>query len=207
MAKKTDSFYFETFVDCVDYACRAADILNDTFLNFQPDQLHSRLEAIHQEEHGADCKKHELMEALAKEFITPIEREDIILLSQNIDELVDKIEDVLIRAYCNNVRSIRPDALKVCAIIAEGCTAVKDLMEEFPNFKRSKHLKEKIIRINTLEEDADKLFIAGVRDLHCNCTDPLEVFAWHELYIFLEQCVDACEHIADIVESVVMKNT
>ncbi len=207
MAKKQDAFYFNNFVDCVDYACRAATILNDTFQNFKPQELEGRLDVIHAEEHGADCKKHDLMEALAKAFITPIEREDIILLSQNIDELVDKIEDVLIRAYCNNIHSIRPDAMKVCAILVEGCAAVKDLMEEFSNFKRSKTLKEKIIRINTLEEDADKLFIAGVRDLHCNCTDPLEVYAWHELYIFLEQCVDACEHIADIVESVVMKNT
>ncbi len=207
MAKKQDAFYFDNFVDCVDFACRAASILHDTFLNFQPDDLKNRLDAIHQEEHGADCKKHALMEVLAKAFITPIEREDIILLSQNIDELVDKIEDVLIRAYCNNIHAIRPDALKITEIIVEGCAAVKDLMAEFSNFKRSKTLKEKIIRINTLEEDADKLFISGVRDLHVNCTDPLEVYGWHELYIYLEQCVDACEHIADIVESVVMKNT
>ncbi len=207
MAKKQDSFYFENFVSCVDYASRAAAILNDTFLNFKPEELENRLHAIHQEEHGADCKKHDLMEALARAFITPIEREDIMLLSQNIDELVDKIEDVLIRCYCNNVQSIRPDAQKICAILVEGCGAVKDLMVEFANFKRSKTLKEKIIRINTLEEDADKLFIAGVRDLHVNCKDPLVVYAWHEVYIYLEQCVDACEHIADIVESVVMKNS
>ena len=50
---------------------------------------------------------------LAKAFITPIEREDIILLSQNIDEMTDKIEDVLLRIYCNNVQTIRPDALKL----------------------------------------------------------------------------------------------
>ncbi len=207
MAKKQDAFYFDTFVSCVDYASRAAAILNDTFSNFNAQELAGRLDAIHQEEHAADCKKHDLMEALAKAFITPIEREDIMLLAQNIDELVDKIEDVLIRAYCHNIQSIRPDALKICAILVEGCTAVKDLMAEFANFKRSKTLKEKIIRINTLEEDADKLYIAGLRDLHVNCKDPMEVFAWHELYKYLEQCVDACEHIADIVESVVMKNT
>ncbi len=207
MAKKQDAFYFDNFVQCMDFACNAAAILDSTFHNFHPDTLQEQLTVIHKEEHGADCKKHDLMEALARAFITPIEREDIILLSQNIDELVDKIEDVLIRLYCNNIRSIRPDALKMSALIVEGCAAVKDLMMEFSNFKRSKTLRQKVIAINTMEEEVDKLFIAGVRDLHVNCTDPLEVYSWHELYIFLEQCSDACEHIADIVESVVMKNT
>lgn len=207
MAKKQDSFYFNNFVECTEYACRAAAILDDTFQNFDYENLGNRLDAIHAEEHGADCRKHDMMEALAKAFTTPIEREDIFQLSQNIDELVDKIEDVVIRLYCNNIRTIRPEALKICAVLMEACSAVKDLMEDFANFKRSKTLRDKVIRINTLEEDADKLFIAGVRDLHVNCTDPMEVYGWHELFIFLEQCVDACEHIADTVESVVMKNT
>ena len=57
---------------------------------------------------AADEKKHELHNVLAKAFITPIEREDMVLLSQSIDELTDEIEDVLLRIYCNNVKSIRP---------------------------------------------------------------------------------------------------
>ncbi len=207
MAKKQDAFYFDNFVACVDYACAAAAILDTTFHSFDPEKLHDRLTAIHAEEHRADCKKHDLMEVLAKAFITPIEREDILLLSQNIDELVDKIEDVVIRLYCNNIHSIRPDALEMSGLIVKSCAAVKDLMCEFSNFKRSRTLRDKVILINNLEEDGDRLFIAGVRDLHVNCTDALEVHAWHELYIYLEQCLDACEHIADIVESVVMKNT
>ncbi len=207
MAKKQDAYYFETFFACVDHACNAANILNNTFQNFQPETLPQQLEAIHKEEHAADSRKHDLMEALAKAFITPIEREDIILLAQNIDDLVDKVEEVLIRSYSTNLQSSRPDAIKISSLVVDSCTAVRDLMAEFANFKRSKTLREKFIRINNLEEKGDKLFIDAIRDLHVNCTDPLEVFAWHELFRYLEHCVDACEHVADIVESVVMKNT
>ncbi len=207
MAKKQDIFYFDTFVACVDHACRAAGILNETLHNYHPENLRPQLEAIHTEEHAADCRKHELMEVLAKAFITPIEREDIILLSQNIDQLVDTVEDVLMRLYCNNILSIRPDALKTGELIVESCQAVKDLMVEFKDFKHSKKLRDHIIRINTLEEEADALFLQSVRQLHVTSTDPLEVFCWHELYRYLEHCLDACEHVADIVESVVMKNT
>ncbi len=207
MAKKQDAFYFDTFIAAVDCACRAAAILHDTLHNFDPTKLEARLRDIHEVEHEADCKKHELMEVLVKAFITPIEREDIILLSQNIDDLVDKIEDVLIRLYCNNVQGIRPDALKTSELIVKACASVKTVLTEFADFKHSKQLRQHIIDVNDLEEEADKLFISSIRNLHVNSTDPMEVFCWHELYRYLEHCMDACEHVADVVESVVMKNS
>ncbi len=207
MAKKQDAFYFDTFVACVELASQAANILNETLQTFDPQMLPQRLEEIHKVEHEADCKKHELMEVLAKAFITPIEREDIMLLSQNIDDLVDFIEDVLIRLYCNNIQTIRSDALKTSVLIVKSCDAVRELMVEFPHFKRSKTLRQRIIDINTLEEEADQQFISSIRTLHVESTDPMEVFCWHELYRYLEHCVDACEHVADIVESVIMKNS
>ncbi len=207
MAKKQDSFYFDTFIASVDYACQAAAILDETLRNYDPEKLEKQMRIIHEVEHAADCKKHELMEVLVKAFITPIEREDIILLSQNIDDLVDNIEDVLIRLYCNNIQVIRPDALKTSALIVKCCATVKSVMEEFADFKHSKTLRQSIIDVNDLEEDADQLFIQSIRDLHVHSTDPMEVFCWHELYRYLEHCMDACEHVADIVESVVMKNS
>lgn len=207
MARKQDNYYFESFIGCVEHACNAAKLLQETFMDFDPDNLSPRLEAIHIEEHAADCLKHEMLETLAKAFITPIEREDILALSQNIDEMVDKIEDVLIRIYCTNVRSIRPDAVEITSLISRGCSAVLDLMKELPNFRHSKTMRECVIAINTLEEAADVKYIAALRELHTGDNDPKEVFAWHEIYDYLEKCMDACEHAADIVESIVMKNS
>ncbi len=207
MARKQDNYYFENFVHCVEHALGAAELLEATFKSFDPDNLKQSLEAIHEREHAADCLKHELMETLAKAFITPIEREDILALSQNIDEMVDKIEDVLIRIYCTNTRTIRPDAQFIASLIVKCCGAVLELMKELPNFRHSKTLQEKVIAINTLEEAADTQYIAALRDLHTDGTEPKEVFAWHEIYGYLEKCMDACEHAADVVESIVMKNS
>ena len=158
-------------------------------------------------EHAADEKKHELSNVLARAFITPIEREDIILLSQSLDEVVDKIEDVLLRMYCNNIQVMRPDAIELGAVLIRCCEEVRMLMNEFSDFHHSKKLREHIIHINTMEEQADKLFSAAMRTLHTTCTDPIEIIAWREIYIYLEKCADACEHVADAVESIVMKNT
>ena len=83
----------------------------------------------------------------------------------------------------------------------------KEMLEEFPRFKNSKKLHEKIVNINTLEEKADQLFISSMRNLHTTCDDPVMIIVWREIYIYLEKCVDACEHVADTVESVIMKNS
>ena len=207
MAKKQDSFYYENFSECAACACQAAHYLEDALKNFKPEGLSSMLDELHQVEHAADEKKHELSNVLARAFITPIEREDIILLSQNIDEVTDKIEDVFLRLYCNNIQSIRPDALEMVGVAIRCCEELKTLLKEFSDFRRSKTLHTHIVNINTLEEEADRLFISGMRHLHTSCRDPLTVISWREIYIYLEKCVDACEHAADTVESVVMKNS
>ena len=136
MSKKQDSFYYENFSECVACACQAAHYLEDTLKNFDPQRLHDVLDELHQVEHAADEKKHELSNVLARAFITPIEREDIILLSQSIDEITDKIEDVMLRLYCNNIQTIRPDAMELARggdQLLRG--AVELLLEEFADFR------------------------------------------------------------------------
>ena len=148
-----------------------------------------------------------MLDRLAKEFIPPIEREDIVSLSQNIDNMTDKVEDVMLRVYMNNVQTIEPDALKMVEVVVQCCEAVRELLVEFKDFKRSKNLKSLVIRINDLEEVCDKLFLNSVRDLYAESKDPLRIIAWRDIYIYLERCADACEHVADVVEGVVMSNS
>ena len=207
MGSKQNSFYFDNFIACADYSRKAAQLLDKGMRQFDPAHIGDMIEEMHEVEHAGDEKKHELLNVLAKAFITPIEREDIILLGQNIDEVTDKIEDVLLRMYCNNIKSVRPDALELVAVVIECCDELKEMLEEFPRFKNSKKLHEKIVNINTLEEKADQLFISSMRNLHTTCDDPVMIIVWREIYIYLEKCVDACEHVADTVESVIMKNS
>lgn len=207
MAKKQDTFYFDNFTACAQEACAAANMLKDILENFQPEKLSEQIDKIHEIEHRADIKKHEIMDVLAKEFMAPIEREDIVELSHNIDEMTDRLEDVLIRIYINNVQTIAPDAIEIMKVIIKCCEETKEMLEGFADFKRSKTLKEKIININDMEEEADRLYISAMRKLHVEHTDPLYIIAWREIYDYMEKCADACEHVANVVESVVMKNS
>ncbi len=207
MAKKQDSFYFDTFTSCAQYAVEASKLLSRCITGYDPENLRAMLDEMHEVEHAADRKKHDMMNVLAKAFITPIEREDIILLSQTLDEVVDKIEDVMLRLYCDNIRMIKPEMAAVVAVVCRCCDEMLLMIEDFRNFRHSKTLRERIIRINTMEEEADNLFIENMRALHVEETDPVSIIMWRDVYRYLEQCADACEHVADVCEKIVMSNT
>lgn len=206
--KKQDNFYFDNFVACASSACEAAAMLREVFEHFDPQAINQQLQQMHELEHKGDQQRHELLAALVKAFITPIEREDIMDLSRSIDEVTDKLEDVLIRVYYNNIQSIQPDAIPMVDLVVRCCEATKAMLVEFPKFKSDpKDLYQHIIEINTMESEADKLYIESMYNLHANCADPLTVIAWREIYNYLEKCADACEHVADAVESALMNNT
>ena len=207
MARKQDAYYFDNFIACAEESCHAASLLRKVLGDFKPQELEKYLEEIHEIENRADGKKHEMLDRLAKEFIPPIEREDIVELSQHIDTVTDKVEDVLMRVYMGNAQKIEPDALEMTDAVIQCCEKVRELLTDFADFRRSKNLKELIIQINALEETSDRLFMRSMRKLHTECSDPLHIIVWREIYSYLERCADACEHVADTVESVVMKNS
>ena len=99
------------------------------------------------------------------------------------------------------------EALQLLEIVCKCCEEMENLLKEFADFKHSRSLRDKIIAINTLEEEADALYISSMRKLHTEDNDVLHIIAWSEVYSYMEKCADACEHVADIVESVVMKNS
>ena len=207
MEKKQDCYYFDTFIDCAGHAVEAVKILRRCVDDYDPEALAETVEEIHVAEHAADMKKHDLMNVLVRAFITPIEREDIILMSQCLDEVVDKLEDVVLRLYCDNIRTIRPEMVAAVNVIERCCTAMLEMVKDFRNFRHSKTLKDRIISINTMEEEADRIFIANMRKLHTSETDPVQIIVWRDIYRYLEQCADACEHVADACEKILMSNT
>ena len=206
MAKKNEN-YFHTFVELVKYSCDAAQLLNEIMNNFQAAEVEEKMRQMHEIEHAGDVERHRMIKRLAREFITPIEREDIVLMADTIDNVTDTIEDVLMRLYMFNFTTLRTDAIEMAAIIVKCCEALKEALEEFPNFRKSQVLHKMIVEINHLEEEGDRLFVKATRDLFVNAKDPVETLAWKETLEFMEKCCDACEDAAEVIESVMMKNS
>jgi len=207
MANKADRFYYENFIAAADCACQAADYLVECLTTYDIAQIRMMLSRMHSFEHDADEKKHEMNSALAKAFVTPLDREDLAALSQTIDEVSDALEEVIRKIYIGQVKEIMPEAITFAKQIAVCCRMVKEMLVEFENFKKPEKLHKMIIEINRLEGDCDVLYLeAMIRSRKAN-TETLDIISWSEIFNALENCADCCEHVADSVEMVVMKNT
>ena len=207
MTGKRDHLYFELLQEGVRYAVEAAAQLQNDLEHFDASVLNQQIDTMHELEHQADLTKHQAMEKLIREFITPLEREDILGLTSAIDDVTDSIEDVLLRLYMFNIRTLRPEAQAFAQVIADCCAALKTMMEEFPNFRRSKTIHTQIVEINGLEEQGDKLYTDAMHTLYADASTPVDVMAWTALFDRLEKCCDKCEDVADVVERVILKNS
>lgn len=204
---KGDKFYFENFSASTALTKEAAVYLVNCLENYDPDRIEQMLKQMHSIEHRADTKKHEMSAALARAFVTPVDREDLDMLSRQLDDVTDEIEEVLQKFYVNNIHTVEPAAVEFARKIVHSCELLCDLMAEFDNFKRSKSIKPLIIKINDVEEECDQLYLTSMRALSKNATNPLHVIAWRDIYRCLESCADACEHVSECVGTVIMKNT
>ena len=204
---KGDRFYFENFVAAADLCCDAAAYLENCLTNYDHSKIEEMLHKMHSIEHTADGKRHEMAEALAKAFMTPLDREDLAEISHAIDEVADCIEEVMQRFYVYRIETVLPGAAEFSAHIVESCKLMKEILGELANFKKPQKLRELIIQLGHQEEECDKLYLKASHDVPDHTSDVLTILSWRKIFDQLEVCADACEHVGDCIETIVMKNT
>ncbi len=203
--KKFD--YFGAFIEFSEKAVQASDMLNECFKNFSAETVGDYMNKIHAIEHEADMIKHSVLEHLSREFVPPIEREDIISLVSQFDDVVDCIDEVVRKLSIYHIKALRDGAEKFTELLVKMCSDMNELCKEFANFKKSTKLKTALIDINSLEAEADVLHAEGVSNLFGDEeTNVKSVIAWQRIYDELEECFDSCEHTAEVIEGVILKN-
>lgn len=206
MAKK-DHNYYNMFSDIANDAITATHHLEKAVKNYNPDKMEKLNKTMHEIEHGADLKKHQMMKMLVAEFITPIEREDIATLSYMLDDVLDTIEEVFQMFFMYNVKSMRHEAIDFVDLIVRATEAMKACFDEFENFRKSDLIAQKIVEVNVVEEIADALYFKTVHELYSKEKDPIHIMVWVRLFDRFEKICDQCENVADAIGSVIMKNS
>ena len=204
---KGDKIYFDNFTESIRFSHKAANYLVECLNNYNPDKLADMLETMHEIEHSADKKKHEMNDMLIRAFVTPVDREDLDLLSHSIDNVSDTIEEILQKFYIYNIKEIKPEAVEFAQKIVYSCELLDKIMVEFENFKKSKTIQDMIVELNSVEEDCDRIYLTSMRKLTIEEQDVLSIISWRMIFESLEECADTCEHVAECVRSVIMKNT
>jgi len=195
-----DHDYFRLFAEQAANLDAAAQLL----VRFMNDgDRPSIAAAILEHEHVGDKIVHDIVRRLNKSFITPIDREDIYDLVATADEVLDNIEEVAGLMTIYRVGEATGYARRQAEVIAKATPILRECMD---NLEKPKGLDERIIAINSLENDGDRIereAIASLFDGDTKCTD---IIKWKDIYETLESAIDECEHVANVIESIVLKH-
>lgn len=209
MAKKNKFDYFDAFEQQVDIASEEAELLIEAIETFtSAEDLREALAKAHEIENRGDEVNHQIRVNVAADFITPIERADILELAQDLDDVIDMIEGILQRFYMFDVHFMHPQALDFAIIIKKSLKALRKSMGTFREFKKVKKIRSMVEDVNALEEQADELYVATIRNLYTvdAIDDAVRVEVWSRLFDRLEATCDACEIVADTMSTIMLKN-
>lgn len=146
---------------------------------------------------------HDLFTKLNKTFIVPIDREDIHALSSKIDDVMDLIESIARRMVLFKIKETSEPATQLAQILSRSTAEVTAAVSQLQNGMK---VMEHCIEINRLENEADHIYHVALGKLFETETDPINLIKWKELLEELENSLDKCEDVANVIESIVVKN-
>ena len=159
--------------------------------------------AILEHEHVGDKIVHDIVRRLNKSFITPIDREDIYDLVATADEILDSIEEAAGLMIIYRVGEATDYARRQAEVIAKATPILRECMD---NLEKPKGLDERIIAVNSLENDGDRIEREAIASLFEGDTKCTDIIKWKDIYETLESAIDECEHVANVIESIVLKH-
>jgi hypothetical protein len=204
--KKEKYNYFDEFIRGTECVVESAKILDDTLKKYSIQNLEKNIAEIHKLENEVDTILHKMEEELIKDFLPPIDREDISTIARRIDDIEDYIDETIINFNILNVLEVKEETYEFTKLLIEVTESVKNMMTDFKNLKKKNSIKEKIIKINEIEEKADRLYEKSMKKTYTETVNAVEIIKWTRIYECFENTIDTCEHIADCVEDVIMKN-
>lgn len=173
--------------------------LTDDFSN--PLEIYHQIKDL---EHRGDGQTHEIIKMLNKSFITPFDPEDIYSLAAALDDILDLIDASAQHLVNYHITAVTPEAKELAFIILKSCQTVEKAVALLGN--KTELMNEYCVEVNSLENEADRVKHDVISRLFAEEKDPITLIKWKEIYEILELTTDKCEDVANILESLVLKN-
>jgi len=196
-----DREFFDLFEEAAANIVRAADLL-DQMLAVFPDRAELARDILICEQEG-DRITHDIIHRLNQTFVTPIDREDIYELASALDDIVDYTEEVADYLGLYKIEAPMGQAQRLAHILLQ---ASQQIAEAMPRMRTFKDISHYTVEINRLENDGDRVTREAMAALFDGGIDPMVVIRWKDLYEKREAAIDSTEHVANILEGIVIKN-
>ncbi|MGD0506844.1 MAG: DUF47 family protein [Terriglobales bacterium] len=197
-----DNSFFAMFSAMSDNVIAGARTLVDLFANYQ--DVEKQIEQIHRIEREGDELTHAILTKLNQTFITPFDREDIHELASKLDDVLDFINAAGARIVMYRISAPPPAAGELAAIILLQC---QELQKAVSLMQKNGNILAHCVEINRLENEADVVAQQAIASLFEREKDPINLIKIKELLEFLERATDKAEDVANVLETVVLKNT
>ena len=194
--------FYELFVEVARRTVEAATLLAELFTG-KPERATYCVDQIKKLENEADELTHEVVRRLDRTFITPIDREDIHLLSSDLDDVIDRIDGAARRAHIFRVGRTPEGIAEMCDLI---CQITEEILLAVTKLRDKNDVMAHCIRAKRLEEEGDALYQTMLGRLFDTETDPIRLIKWKEMYDILEHTIDESEDVANAIQSIVLKN-
>jgi predicted phosphate transport protein (TIGR00153 family) len=196
-----DAGFFALFNQLASHLSNSARLLNDLLTH--PNRQAELVRAVKDEEHKADQLMTVLNQRLDDAFITPIDREDILMLATRLDDVVDLLDGTARRAEMLHVGETREPASQLADVLVR---AADQIGQAVASIKNPRIVKERAADIKDLEEEGDAIYQAAVGELFSGKPDPIEVLRWKEIYDTLERTIDSCQAVGQAIHSISLKH-
>jgi predicted phosphate transport protein (TIGR00153 family) len=196
-----DREFFDLFEEAATNAVRAADLLDQMLRNY-PEQAALSRDILICEQEG-DRITHDIIQRLNNTFVTPIDREDILELASALDDIVDLTEEVADYLGLYKIEAPMEQSQRMAHILLQ---ATRQIAEAMPRMRDFRDINHYTVEINRLENDGDRVVREAVASLFEGGIDPMVVIRWKDVFERLEDSVDACERVANVLEGIVIKN-
>jgi predicted phosphate transport protein (TIGR00153 family) len=194
--------FFDLFKQSAENALAGARALKEMLERYDnPQEWWKKLKDL---EHEGDRLTHRTIRSLNQTFLTPIDAEDIHALTTALDNVMDAIEASASRMVLFKIEKPTPEALELADIIV---TAAEQLVKAVSYMPRLDDIDEYCIEINRLENAADDIYRKAIGNLFDDHHPPIHVIKWLDIYENLESATDRCEDVANILESIGLKNS
>lgn len=208
MRKKVQSnYYFDSFPELAHFSVECGEHILEFMKNFDHEKLWEIKTSVHEIEHAADKKKHATTEKLMEEFITPIDREDILSLLTMIDDITDAVEELSLKLYLYDFKELPPDAIPFMELTLKSLKATEEALKDFPHFLDKEIIFPVLKNVIRLEEDSDTEYIKDVSELYRRTDlDALTIYKYEAFYTMLEEMSDKCREVCRFVQTIIYKN-
>jgi predicted phosphate transport protein (TIGR00153 family) len=202
--RRIENQFFDKFAELAHEVAACAETFDALVRNW-PASVND-ISKVKDYEVKCDAIMRETLTLLENSFITPFDREDIDRLVRELDHIADGMDNVSARFNLYDIDNMRPEALQMADLILRASKELSELFDHFENFKKDPVVREKMHTIGTIEDEGDTVSRQGLASLFRDTTDAIEVIKWKSLIDTLENTVDSCKAVANVVRSVLVKN-